>query len=267
MRILLLADLHYREDWYHWLAAQGADLTVIAGDLLDGFSPGGLMPQMLGLSGWCAKFPGNLAVSSGNHDGNEPGGSYDPEGLADLPEEKRDALAPMLHAEHWMDCLERAGLVTDGRTSIVQTPGGAVIVTTIPFNHWMHGDTMADELWQEGQRLRRLSRTPWIVLHHEPPADTTVGGSMGDPELFYKIREYRPNFVVSGHLHGQPYRGSFADEIDGTWCFNPGCPVLSRAMKSKIPNHIVLDLSARTATWRAIPNVGRVPIIKQIRLT
>ena len=25
MRILLLADLHYREDWYHWLAAQKAD--------------------------------------------------------------------------------------------------------------------------------------------------------------------------------------------------------------------------------------------------
>ena len=267
MRILLLADLHYREDWYHWLAAQKAGLTVIAGDLLDGFRPGGLLPQMLGLSGWCARFPGNLAVSSGNHDGNEPGGSYDPEGLAKLPEEKRAAVAKMLSAKHWMDCLERQGLVTDARTSLVQTPGGAVVVTTIPYNHWMRGNTVADELWRAGAMLRKTERAPWIVLHHEPPADTAVGGSMGDPELFYKIREDRPSFVVSGHLHSQPYTGHFADEIDGTWCFNPGYPVVTRAMKSKIPNHIALDLSARTATWHATPNVGHAPIIKQIRLT
>ena len=130
-----LADLHYREDWYHWLAAQRATLSVIAGDLLDGFRPGGLLPQMIGLSAWCARFPGNLAVSSGNHDGNEPGGSFDPEGLADCPDEKRTAAATMLSAKHWMDCLERPGLVTDGRTSLVPTPGGAVVVTTIPFNH------------------------------------------------------------------------------------------------------------------------------------
>ena len=264
MRILLLADLHFREPWFRWLAAQRADLTVIAGDLLDGFRAGGLMPQIVGLSGWCAKFPGNLAVSSGNHDGNEPGGSFDPDSLADMPEEKRTLVVKLLQAEHWMDCLERPGLVTDGRTSLLQTPGGAVVVTTIPFNHRMRGNKMADELWQEGQRLRVSSLAPWIVLHHEPPADTTVGGIMGDSEVFYKIREYRPDFVVSGHLHDQPYRGAFADEINGTWCFNPGHPVISRALKSKIPNHIVLDLSARTATWHATPNVGRVPLKKQI---
>ena len=266
MRILLIADLHYREDWYHWLAAQKADLTVIAGDLLDGFRPGGLLPQMIGLSGWCARFPGNLAVCSGNHDGNEPGGSFDPEGMADLPDEKRAAAAKMLQAKHWMDCLERPGLVTDARTSLAQTPGGPVIVTTIPFNHWLHGDKVGDALWQEGQRLRFSSRAPWVVLHHEPPADTAVGGPSGDPELFYRIREYRPNFVVSGHIHGQPYKGGFAGQLDETWCFNPGYPVIGRALQSKIPNHIVLDLAARTATWHAIPNVGRLPIIKQIPL-
>ncbi len=267
MRILLLADLHFREPWYHWLAAQRADLSVIAGDLLDGFRAGGLLPQMLGLSSWSARFPGNLALSSGNHDGNEPGGSFDPEGLAELPEEKRNAIVSMVQAKHWMDCLERPGLVTDGRTSLVQTSGGPLIVTTIPYNHWMRGSEVADELWQEGRRLRSTARSPWIVLHHEPPADTAVGGSNGDPELFYKIQEYRPNFVASGHLHDQPYRGSFADELDGTWCFNPGHPVLTRALKSKIPNHIVLDLAARTATWHATPNVGQAPVHKQIRLT
>jgi hypothetical protein len=267
MRILLLADLHFREPWFRWLAAQKADLSVIAGDLLDGFRAGGLLPQMGWVSGWCARFPGYLAVSSGNHDGNEPGGSFDPDGLADMPEEKREMLLPLLQAKYWMDFLERPGLVTDGRSSLVPTPSGAVVVTTIPFNHRMRGNEVADELWQEGQRLRICSRAPWIVLHHEPPADTAVGGQMGDSELFYRIREFRPNYVASGHLHGQPYTGSFADKIYGTWSFNPGFPVLTRAMKSKIPNHIVLDLAARTATWHATPNVGQSPIIKQIRLT
>jgi len=103
-----------------------------------------------------------------------------------------------------MDCLERPGLVTDGRTSLIQTPAGTVVVTTIPFNHWMHTDVPADDLWRKGAMLRKEQKAHWIVLHHEPPFDTTVGGTRGDPELFYKIREYCPNFVVSGHLHGQP---------------------------------------------------------------
>jgi len=47
MRLLLLADLHFRVEWYHGLAQQRVDIAVIAGDLLDGFRPGGLLPQML----------------------------------------------------------------------------------------------------------------------------------------------------------------------------------------------------------------------------
>ncbi len=267
MRILLLADIHYREPWYFWLAEQKSDLAVIAGDLLDCFRPCGLLPQMIGVSNWCAKFSGNLALCSGNHDGNEPGGSINPGGLADLPEEQHEAIAQMLLSKHWMDCLERPGLVTDGRSSILEAPQGAVVVTTIPYSPWLRGNEVADELWQAGQRLRISSLSPWLVLHHEPPADTAVGGPMGDPELFYKIREYSPDFVISGHLHAQPYKGSFADKIGGTWCFNPGCPEPTRAMKSKIPNHIALNLSARTATWYATPNVGQVPIFKEMRLT
>ena len=266
MRILLLADLHYRDAWYRWLSQQKADLMVIAGDILDGFRPGGLLPQMLSFREWCAQFPGNLALSSGNHDANEAGGAVDPEGLAEIPDEMRQAVLEMLLAKHWMDSLERTGIVTDGRTSVVQTSSGPLVVTTIPYNYWLRGNTFADDLWRNGAMLRKSHRTHWLVLHHEPPAGTSVGGPSGDPELFYKIREYRPNFVVSGHLHSQPYTGSFADQIDGTWCFNPGVPVMSRAICSKVPNHIVLDLANRTATWHATANVGRTPITKQIKL-
>ncbi len=266
MRLLLLADLHFRDDWYRWLFEPRADLAVIAGDLLDGFHPGGLLPQMLALREWCARFPGNLAISSGNHDANVPGGVFDPEGLAEIPENKRQAALEMLQAKHWMDRLERPGIVTDGRTTVVETSGGPLVVTTIPYDHVQRGSTFADELWQAGAALRKFHQAQWIVLHHEPPADTAVGGLMGDPELFYRIREYRPNFVVSGHLHAQPYSGSFADQIDGTWCFNPGFPAANRARAAKIPNHILLDLAERTATWHATANVGHPPIIKQIKL-
>ena len=262
MRILLLADIHFQTDWYHWLAKQKADLTIIAGDLLDGFIDGGLLPQILAVSDWCERFPGPLALSSGNHDANTEGGSFDPEGMALVSAGKRERVMRMLTAKRWMDCLERPGLVTDGRTSVIESPRGSVVVTTIPFDFGSGGDTGA--LWREGALKRKSLRVPWLVLHHEPPADTMVGGQMGDPALFDNIREYRPNFVVSGHMHDQPYRGSFADNIEGTWCFNPGYPPASLVKKVKIPNHIVLELSESTATWHAAGPKG--PILKKISL-
>ena len=41
MRILLTADLHFKENWYRWLIGHQADfgLICIAGDLLDMFFP------------------------------------------------------------------------------------------------------------------------------------------------------------------------------------------------------------------------------------
>lgn len=47
MKILMLADLHYRKEWFRWIEQQEVDAVLIAGDLLDGFSDGGLLPQML----------------------------------------------------------------------------------------------------------------------------------------------------------------------------------------------------------------------------
>jgi len=37
-------------------------------------------------------------------------------------------------------------------------------------------------------------------------------------------------------------------------------------MQSGIPNHIMLNLAARTATWHTSPNVGNLPIIETISL-
>ena len=263
MRILLTADLHFQTDWYHWLSRQKADITVIAGDLLDGFRPDGLLPQMLAVSDWCERYPGPLAISSGNHDANTQCCRFKPEAMELIPIEKRETMMRMLTEKQWMDCLERPGLVTDGRTSVLETSGGALVVTTIPFDF---GSTeRQDQLWQEGSIQRASHRVPWIVAHHEPPANTMVGGRHGHSSLIYRIREYRPNFLVSGHMHAQPYRGSFADHVDGTWCLNPGHPSPSLLRFAHVPNHIVLDLGEFTATWYAASPTA--PIIKRILLS
>ena len=255
MRILLLADIHSQGQWYRWIASQNADLTVIAGDLLDGFSNEGLLTQKLSFSNWVARFPSPLALSSGNHDGNESSlAGFEIDALVGFSDKHRAEANRLLSEKHWMDCLERPGVVTDGRTAVVETPHGSIVVTTIPFDFGSGGDM--DHLWREGALKRKTLRIPWIVLHHDPPADTMVGGHTGDPSLFYKIQEYRPSFVVSGHIHVQPYRGSFADKLGETWCFNPGRPEQSHL--GSVPNHIVLDLRAGTATWHASPKKTKV---------
>lgn len=218
MRILLLSDLHFRADWYAWVARQRADLTAIAGDLLDGFPPDGLLPQMVAIKKWVDTFPGPLAISSGNHDANLEEWAVAGEFMQ--MNERSEALT-ILSSKHWMDSLARPSVVTDRRSEILQTPSGKIVVTTIPFFPGHGGPRVCSDLWDKGRRLGATSYAPWIVLHREPPADTMVGGHSGDPSLSYKIREYQPDFVVSGHIHGQPYAGSFADKIGGTWCFNP----------------------------------------------
>jgi len=262
MKILIVADLHFRRDWYAWLTRRKVDLVVIAGDLLDGFSPDGLLHQMLELASWSKGFPLPLALCSGNHDHNIRQSGFDSSELIVLSENQQQAAAKMARASRWMDMLERQGIVVDARSVLMATPAGQIVVTTIPYDFGeMPGDTEA--LWKTGASLRKEFKVPWLVLHHDPPADTTVGGPMGEPHLFYQIRSYRPDFVASGHIHDQPYRGDFIDRLDVTWCLNPGRPPENSSKTSKIPNHIVLDLIDGSATWHAVAKTGDTPILKK----
>ena len=266
MKLLLLSDLHGHLDWYAWASRQPCDAILIAGDLLDGFAGCGLVPQMLALSKWCLACPVPLVLSSGNHDANEVSdGSWLGDRLPDdLNAVDSETVSRFLTEERWMDALERPGLVPDHRASILQTDTGCLVVTTIPFDPT--AEAKWDSLWREGARLRREHRLPWLVLHHEPPADTAVGGLMGDVSLGYRIQEYRPDYVLSGHLHDQPYWGAFADRIGPTWCFNPGTPPLARLRAAKQPNSILLDLVNRTATWTATHQRPRRPTSETISL-
>jgi predicted phosphohydrolase len=240
-------------DWYAWLSAQESDLTVVAGDVLDGLSEVSTLAQMLAFSKWCNAFPGRLALCSGNHDANDEGLDYmlDMDAFAALSEEKKAMISNITKSKHWMDSLSRNGVVTDRRSELLKTPAGDLVITTIPFSFMPDPDPISASLWEAAATLRRKTGAPWVVLHHDPPIDTKVGGYSGDGSLLYRLRMWKPDYLFSGHLHQQPYNGGFADRLASTWCFNPGYPDQRAAVNTSTPNHIVLDLAERTATWNA----------------
>jgi Icc-related predicted phosphoesterase len=89
----------------------------------------------------------------------------------------------------------------------------------------------------------------WIWLHHAPPAKspTSWGGDryFGDVELREWIEQYRPDIVLSGHVHQSPFveDGSWVDRIGPTWVFNAG------QQFGAPPTHIVLDTDEGEALW------------------
>lgn len=253
LKILLLSDLHFNKAWYDWVesVAPSYQMVALSGDLLDGRSEEGLMTQMLWLREWIGKAPSQLAISSGNHDANEPNLSLEPSVLEGLPPEGREVARQSLMADRWMDILDTPKVHTDNRSQVVSTSQGKLVVSTIPHDD-LEG-TEHEELWTLGYRLRAAHRCPWIVLHHDPPHGTVVGGHGGSPVLRRQILVHQPDYVLSGHLHHQPYLGGFAERLKATWCFNPGAsktPPLGHPTPP-VPNHIVLDIKEGCAQWYA----------------
>lgn len=248
MKILVLSDLHYNKAWYDWVRreAPAHHLVAIAGDLLDGRSEEGLMDQLLWVREWAGEFPSHLAVCSGNHDANDPSLELEPHLLEGVAPERRDAVLRVLMAERWMDTLEAPGVSTDNRSQVVQTAQGKLVVSTIPY----HPGPNHEQLWIQARIMRNEHRCPWIVLHHDPPRGHSVGGSAGNAALREKIADYRPDYVLSGHLHHRPYEGSFVERVEGAWCFNPG--FAKRSYFGKLPpNHVILDIREGAASWCA----------------
>jgi len=259
MRLLLTSDLHSQSSWFDWIAEAHADAVLIAGDLIDGFSPEGLLPQMIAVSQWAERLQCPLAFCSGNHDANFAGAvpSTGFEGIDPIT-------ASLALAPKWMDALGRPGVVVDGRSEVVQWGDQKLVVTTIPYGGF-DDSCLTDRLWDAGSRLRRENKLMWFVLHHEPPAGTNVGGPFGDSSLLWRILENQPDFVLSGHIHGQPYQpdGGFAERIGKTWCFNPGVPL---QQKARTPNYVWLDTVALTAVWHATAIASNEPLTHTVLL-
>lgn len=227
MRILFVADLHYTLKQFDWLMTQADahDVLAIGGDLLDLGSL--LEPQVQGvvvekyLSRIAARKP--LIVSSGNHDGDRR--SSADESVAG-----------------WLQEARQAGLHVDGDHLMLD----GTLFTICP---WWDGPVsraaLESQLAQDSERPHKR----WVWIHHAPPDQSPVSWAGrrfgGDEFLGGWIERYRPDFVLSGHIHNAPFldRGSWLDRVGVTWVFNPGRQI------GPVPTHISLNLETGWAEW------------------
>ena len=229
MQILLVSDLHYRLRQFDWVydVAPEYDVVIIAGDLLSLRSPVPVAAQAVAVSALIGRIAGRgrLLVASGNHDldGRDASG-------------EKSAL--------WLSGTRADGLHVDGDSPLVDT----TLFTVCP---WWDGEQgrLALEARLEVDAGREKER--WVWDYHAPPSGSPLAWDgrkeYGDDVLAAWIRRFRPDLVVTGHIHQAPFAdgGGWADRVDGTWVLNPGHE------PAHVPSHIVIDLAAETASWFA----------------
>lgn len=230
MRLLLVSDLHYTLPQLDWVVrvAPSFDLVVIAGDSLDISSPVSLDAQSVVILKYLSllQAAGRVAVSSGNHDLTGP----DAQG-------EQCAL--------WLTEARAAGIPTDGDSLLI----GDTLITICP---WWDGPLgrAAMEAALAADALRRPAR--WVWIYHWPPFSSptcwTGKRHYGDVDVGNWIDTYRPDIVLTGHVHEPPFKpaGAWADRIGTTWVFNAGRQI------GPVPAHIEIDLTEGSATWRSM---------------
>ena len=228
MKLLFVADLHYSLKQFDWLLGQAAahDLVVIGGDLLDLGSSLDIDVQIAVVEKYLHRLrqQTRVVVSSGNHDG-------------DSRNENDESVAL------WLQEARANGLFVDGDR--VALPG--VVFTACP---WWDGPLSRKTLEEQLVREAALPREgKWIWVHHAPPAGSPVcwtgRKSAGDEVLREWIARFRPDMVLSGHIHDSPFhaRGAWIDRIEGTWVFNPG------RQPGPCPSYLSLDFGEMTVDW------------------
>lgn len=247
MRILVVSDLHYSLPQFDWTLANAGryDLLVVAGDLLDvsGFvDPGS---QVVVVRKYLQRLRSvvPVVVCSGNHD--------------------LDAAGPLGEkVARWLDRVRRLGIAADGDTVSV----GGLLVTICP---WWDGPASRNAI---GAQLAAAAATrrdgPWLWVYHAPPTNSPVSWagqrSYGDAALSEWIAAYRPDFVVSGHVHEAPFarNGSWADRVGDTWLFNAGRQI------GPTPTAISIDTDVGEAAWFSLEGAEavslRAPLVRPI---
>ena len=113
------------------------------------------------------------------------------------------------------------GLYVDGESAVF----GDLRVTACP---WWDAPKSRAELAMLPEREAATNTGRWIWSRHAPPAGARVCWSgknfLGDPYLLEWINRFKPDLVLSGHVHNAPFypEGSWIDRIGDTWVFNPG---------------------------------------------
>jgi Icc-related predicted phosphoesterase len=227
MKFLLVSDLHYRLRQFDWLAeeAHGVDAVVIAGDLLDIRSPVSLHAQTIAVSAALRGLGTQTLVmcASGNHDLD----SRDPAG---------EKIA------RWLQAARTDGVYVDGDSPTIE----GNLFTICP---WWDGPigraALEERLTNEVGRPHRR----WIWVYHSPPTGSPLswdgGREFGDATLSEWMSRFRPDLVLTGHVHQAPFveHGSWSDRIGSTWVFNPG------QQNGPVPAHVLIDLDQDTAVW------------------
>ena len=227
MRCLLVADLHYSLQQYDWVTevAGDFDVVVIAGDHLDLSSMVDFRAQSVVVRKYIAKLTAKtqLLVCSGNHD-------------LDTRDETGEKVS------RWILGARDCGVPCDGDSFVFSD----TLFTVCP---WWDGPTVrgAIEALLAADAKKRPRR--WIWVHHAPPASSATSWDgvrhHGDADLRRWILQYRPDFVLCGHVHQSPFRqgGSWADCVGPTWVFNAGHQF------GRPPAHVILDCEQQRALW------------------
>jgi Icc-related predicted phosphoesterase len=230
VKILLVSDLHYTLPQLDWVVrvAPSFDLVVLAGDSLDISSMVPLDAQSVVILRYLSllQAAGRVAISSGNHDLTGPDECGEQAAL-------------------WLAEARTAGIPTDGDSLVI----GDVMVTICP---WWDGPAGRARL--EAQLAAEARRTPqrWVWVYHWPPLGSptcwTGRRHYGDADIGGWIEHFRPDLVLTGHVHEPPFKpdGAWADRLGTTWVFNAGRQI------GPVPAHIEIDLGAGTASWKSM---------------
>jgi Icc-related predicted phosphoesterase len=236
MKGLLVSDLHYTLKQFDWVSAvaEDFDLVVIAGDHLDIASTVTIDAQIVVVLKYLKRLSGRtrLLVSSGNHDLNRLG-------------ESGEKIAG------WMSRVRRLGIPTDGDFVEIED-------TTVSICPWWDGPHTRREVGAQLERHAARRGRKWIWVYHAPPdnSPTSWAGTrhFGDADLVRWIEKYRPDMVLTGHIHQSPFRqgGSWVDRIVSTWVVNPGRQI------GPVPTHVIFDTDENEAAWFSLAGSGSV---------
>ena len=227
MRLLLVADLHYSLPQFDWVlsSADAFDVVVMAGDHLDLASIVDGRAQSVVVQKYFSRLRAKtrVLICSGNHD-------------LDAKNESGEKVA------NWLSGSQPEEVLSDGKSIVID----GALFTACP---WWDGPIVKAGIGAQLAEAAAQRQGRWIWLHHAPPAKspTSWGGDryFGDVELREWIEQYRPDMVLSGHVHQSPFvkDGSWVDRIGPTWVFNAG------QQFGAPPAHIVIDTDEGEALW------------------
>jgi Icc-related predicted phosphoesterase len=239
VRVLLVSDLHYVLPQLDWVVsvASDYDLVVVAGDHLDISSlvePDAQIAVVLEYLSLLATKT-TVVACSGNHD---------------LDSRNADGE----RSATWLEDARGSGVLTDG----MHLETDDLMVTVCP---WWDGPLTREVVEvQLADAAGRVGDRRWIWAHHAPPADSPTSWTgrrhYGDEELVRWIERFRPDLVLSGHVHPSPFvpAGAWIDRIGSTLVLNPG------RQPGPVPSHIEIDTGTDLARWISYEGVAELTL-------